>query len=174
MGRLQRAKPQEDTLAITSVAWGCHLLVPRFAGKAPHRRRQRSSASRLDTVPSMARCKYSKYQQEILDRNNYRFYPNFCASLDQFSFPLHGKKGTYLKMKFDILYKAQLKLGTATKMFMARNEIEIAEWAKLWSSVNFVCKVGLYKLCICLNTMDAQSASIVFTQTQGLRQAGSL
>lgn len=122
----------------------------------------------------MATCKYSKYQQEILDRNNYRFSPNFCASWDQFSFPLHGKKGTYLKMKFDVLYKAQLKLGTATKTFMVREEIEIAEWVKLWSSINFVCKVDLYKLCVCLNTVDALCASIVFKQTQGLRQTGSL
>lgn len=41
-------------------------------------------------------------------------------------------------MKFDILYKAQLKLGTATKTLMAREEIKIAEQAKLWSSINFV------------------------------------
>lgn len=89
-------------------------------------------------VPGMAMCKYSKYQQEILDRNNYSFSLNFCASWDQFSFPLHGKKGTYLKMKFDILYKDHLKPGTATKTFMVREEIGTAEWEKLWSSINFM------------------------------------
>lgn len=67
------------------------------------------------------------------------------------SVPLHGNKGTYLKMKFDILYKAQFKLGTVTKTFMAREEIKIAERAKLWSSINFVCQ--------------HRSASVVFKQT---------
>lgn len=40
-------------------------------------------------------------------QNNYRFSPGFCASWDQFSFPLHGNKGTYLKMKFDISVEAR-------------------------------------------------------------------
>lgn len=72
------------------------------------------------------------------------------------SVPLHGNKGTYLKMKFDILYKAQFKLGTVTKTFMTREEIKIAEQAKLWSSINFVCQ--------------HRSSSVVFNQRQGLRQ----
>lgn len=47
-------------------------------------------------------------------------------------------------MKFDILYKAQLKLGAAAKAFMAREETKIAEQAKPWSSRNFVHQHGVH------------------------------
>lgn len=138
-GRLQRPKPLKTPEQSPVWPGDVTSLCIDLQAKLPRRHsREAQHHGWILCVPSMARCKYCKHQHEILDRNNYRFSPDFCASWNQFSFPLHGNKGTYVKMKFDNLYKAQLKLGTATKTFMARGKIKIAERAKLWSSINFV------------------------------------
>lgn len=54
------------------------------------------------------------------------------------SFALYGNEVTSLKMKSEILYNAELKLGTFTKTFIGRVETKIARIGKTLSPVSFV------------------------------------